>query len=51
VWVVTPLAYGCPVQAIVETFVRDLTHTPQGLGWINTAFIERLNATFRLRLA
>jgi hypothetical protein len=31
--------------------VAELLHTSQGGGQINTAFIERLNATFRQRLA
>jgi hypothetical protein len=31
--------------------VRHLIRSSQGSGWINTAFIERLNATFRLRSA
>jgi transposase-like protein len=34
-----------------ETLVARLLHTSQGGGVINTAYIERLNATFRQRLA
>jgi hypothetical protein len=34
-----------------EQLVRHLIRSSQGKGWINTAFIERLNATFRLRMA
>ena len=38
------LVLGCAEQ------VKQLIHTSQGHGSINTAFIERLNATFRQRL-
>jgi transposase-like protein len=31
--------------------IERLIQTSQGQGWINTAYIERLNATFRQRLA
>jgi len=34
-----------------EQLVRQLIRGSQAGGWINTAFIERLNATFRLRMA
>ena len=34
-----------------ETLVQTLLHQSQGGGTINTAYIERLNATFRQRLA
>ena len=34
-----------------QTMVAQLIHLSQGVGGINTAFIERLNATFRQRLA
>jgi len=37
------------VQGSTEQ-ISHLIHTSQGLGGINTAFIERLNATFRQRL-
>jgi transposase-like protein len=33
-----------------ETMVKSLIHKTQGAGGINTAFIERFNATFRQRL-
>ena len=32
-------------------FIRRLIRQSQGLGWINTAYIERLNATFRARIS
>jgi transposase-like protein len=34
-----------------ERLVRELVYASQGHGWINTAYIERLNATFRQRLS
>ena len=34
-----------------ERLVRELVSSSQGHGWINTAYIERLNATFRQRLS
>jgi hypothetical protein len=34
-----------------QTLIDQLLHTTQGAGTINTAYIERLNATFRQRLA
>jgi hypothetical protein len=33
-----------------EVMIHQLIQKSQGQGWINTAFIERLNATFRQRL-
>jgi transposase-like protein len=39
------IVQGCP------TLVARLVQVSQGVGGINTAFIERLNATFRQRLA
>jgi transposase-like protein len=32
-------------------FIGHMIHTTQGAGWINSAYIERLNATFRSRTA
>ncbi len=55
--VVKQYAHGHVVGVIrrivqgMEAQVRDLLHRTQGGGVINTAYIERLNATFRSRLA
>jgi hypothetical protein len=59
VLVVPLLAHGCPVQAIIERRIVDgtparvetLRRRSQGDGVINTAYIERLNATVREHLA
>lgn len=34
-----------------KTFIRRLIRQSQGQGWINSAYIERLNATFRARMS
>jgi transposase-like protein len=55
--VVKQYAHGHVVAVIrrivqgTEAQVRELLHGTQGGGVINTAYIERLNATFRSRLA
>ena len=55
--VVKPYAHGRVINVIrrivqgTETQVNHLVQVTQGRGVINTAYIERLNATFRMRLA
>ena len=41
----------CEIAWGDKDFIRKLIRRSQGHGWINSAYIERLNATFRSRMA